>query len=714
MVTTGIEELTMSRALIADDALDRAWLPAAVNCWNMAGEEDREDRDLILDFTPWFLGPDHCFTAQSSAGNPWEYCTSPTEEAYQLSQPQSSLGVWSPQAPPSLAAPAHSISLGAGEDESKGLQSLLSHYPHHFDHPLQVPPLQQAFVPSTLINIDNNTGCKAAEQNVTNGSWTTPADMTRLDFAHGLIPSSSTCTSPAACTGDAATLSAEIHRFHSVLYAPTAIIKEANNRSVTYLNKGHVYLLSVADTLPTVPLPSGTTFRTSVRISFEGDEQRQMPWLAWSRWRERRETNKARPQRVDHAQAVEYVGAGHMIEGDNNRTPVELETASLDGFSVLWTPCTETVPEVRVLLRFHFLSTDFSYSKGVKGTAVRLCVKTSPLTVDESSSRPEPTVQTDYCLVKLFRDHGAERKQASDAALVTRSIDKIQQWILQTQSNLQGLDDRKQAAEGLKCSQVKHPDTTRKHTRPWAALKGSRTRSSASLHEEVRRLRCMRASSIPTSVLDLQGGHQDDLNEQPVSTHGDFRRETLGSSSLGLRVPVQGAGGHCHKNKAMPTDDAPCEVVDQPAKIRVTHKANSPGFIEAVGVDWSYEAPPERQPKPAACFYVRSQRDVGDSSRTYHYAVYILQCSLKHLNDGLVKKFKLDPAKLIKTIHVQYDGLEADMDDEAVRKLRDGQVMVLQVEDLEPLVHRERAMASGADTNETAGTVGGLVLRLIY
>lgn len=54
-------------------------------------------------------------------------------------------------------------------------------------------------------------------------------------------------------------------------------------------------------------------------------------------------------------------------------------------------------------VRFNFLSKDFSYSKGVKGASLRLCVKTETATI--ASNNPELSFYT----VKLFRDHGAER-----------------------------------------------------------------------------------------------------------------------------------------------------------------------------------------------------------------------------------------------------------------------------------------------------------------
>jgi hypothetical protein len=206
--------------------------------------------------------------------------------------------------------------------------------------------------------------------------------------------------------------SAEKFRFHVTLNAPTAMIKHVEEIPITYLNKGQAYSISIIDTTPSLPLPAGAKYRTFVRISFEDEQQRQRPSMCWQLWKEGRGTNEAH-QRGGKLQAVEYVEATQPAESDDKRTRVELDTASFDGFSVIWTPGVNGSAECNVAVRFNFLSTDFSHSKGVKGIPVRLCAKTETISTGSPTSMAEFS-EVAFCKVKLFRDHGAERKLSKE------------------------------------------------------------------------------------------------------------------------------------------------------------------------------------------------------------------------------------------------------------------------------------------------------------
>ena len=96
-------------------------------------------------------------------------------------------------------------------------------------------------------------------------------------------------------------------RFYTTLNAPTAMIKHGNERSVTYLNKGQVYTLSVYDTTPRMPQSNvPVQYRTCVRISFEDEQQRAHPGSCWLLWQEGRGSNEAH-KRGGKLLAVEYV-----------------------------------------------------------------------------------------------------------------------------------------------------------------------------------------------------------------------------------------------------------------------------------------------------------------------------------------------------------------------------------------------------------------------
>lgn len=362
---------------------------------------------------------------------------------------------------------------------------------------------------------------------------------------------------------------AERFRFHTTLKAPTAMIKRADEIPISYLNKGQAYSISIIDTEPELPIRPGTRFRTFVRISFEDEQQRQKPGVCWSLWKEGRGTNEAH-QRGGKLQAVEYVEAGQPPEGNEKRTRVELETASFDGFSVIWTPGIHGAVECNVAVRFNFLSTDFSHSKGVKGIPVRLCTKTTryPMPQQSQSASPKDSSSSAanapeicFCKVKLFRDHGAERKLSNDVAHVKKTIDKLKQQIAQAESGMKDFNKRKRSGGGGAAAHSKPaPDLQRmgkvpKHKRTWSmssssstgngngsgaedtnggGTSGSGTPSRASaangvrmaveedLHSKLQMLQDMFTSTRPVSILYLRGDELDDPDLHPVSLPGEL------------------------------------------------------------------------------------------------------------------------------------------------------------------------------------------------
>lgn len=636
------------------------------------------------------------------------------------------------------------IHTGAGIVDMGAFQPLQPHQMHMNPFVQAQPPPQQAFAPSSFVHQD--TGYETMEQD---GSPMRPNRsedrMTSIDsairsaapgmnFQSGQMPQHMTLPP-----------NAEKFRFHSTLNAPTAMIKNRDEIPVTYLNKGQAYNLSITDTHAMMPVAPGTKFRTFVRISFEDREQRQKPGVCWSLWKEGRGANEAH-QRGGKLQAVEYVEAGQPSEGDDKRTRVELESSSFDGFSVTWTPGALGVPEVNVAVRFNFLSTDFSHSKGVKGIPVRLCSKTTIV-----SESPEAPINKDpeicFCKVKLFRDHGAERKLSNDVAHVKKSIDKIKNQISQAESGMKDFSKRKRGGTKPKVDASRAAKIP-KHKRTWSLSSADsgegtgRTSAEDDMHIKLQGLQDMFSSTRPVSLLYLRGEDQDDPDAYPVTLAGEStdgkvdaaanwrprekrasNADTYGShspSSFSLASQQSGGapGGQYQNFDAQATGEDDEDASDRPAKIRKTdHDGKLSGWIEALGVDQTYRPPPERTPKPVACFYML-RRDKGDTSKTgYYQAVYLLQRSLKDLNRRAAKKFGLDPAKITRTIHVLQSGLEVEMDDDVVQNLNEGQDMIIEVEDRDHPIKEEWEMVVDATpTQETPNPTapGGLVLRLTF
>lgn len=518
--------------------------------------------------------------------------------------------------------------------------------------------------------------------------------------------------------------SAEKFRFHVTLNAPTAMIKQSEEIPVTYLNKGQAYSVSIVDTTPSVPLPPGARYRTFIRISFEDDQQRQRPATCWQLWKEGRGTNEAH-QRGGKLQAVEYVEANQPADSDDKRTRVVLDTASFDGFSVIWTPGMNGNTECNIAVRFNFLSTDFSHSKGVKGIPVRLCAKTETMPTGSPRSGSEYS-EVAFCKVKLFRDHGAERKLSNDVAHVKKTIDKLKQQITQAESGMKDFGKRKRTSTTVvKAQPSQRPGKVPKHKRTWSmssvSSTGARAPAEEDLHFKLQTMQDMFTSTRPVSILYLRGSEQDDPDLHPVALVGEpldltkvdsrsnamWQQRTSNHSSTtassrlspspsSLSLQSQTVALSHPPNlwsdfpALAPTEIQPLDQTnpshatsppDQLTKIPTTDEAgNLSGWIEALGVESAYKPPVVDRPiKPVACFYVLRRDSKQPEQHEYYKAVYLMQRTLKDFTNGIATKWNLEPTKVLRTIRVLDRGLEVEIDDDVIRELAEGQDLIMEV-----------------------------------
>ena len=280
---------------------------------------------------------------------------------------------------------------------------------------------------------------------------------------------------------------------HNVtLNAPTAMIRQADEVPVTYLNKGQVYAVTINYNDKGIQSIGSFRYRTVFGISFEDEQQRQNPSACWRFWKEGRGLAEAH-QRSGKLQAVEYLGLNPEGCTELGKHRIELETASLDYFSVIWSPDPNTsTASCSILIRFNFLCTDFSRPKGVKGVPVRLYTTTQMLSSDNA--------EICFCKIKLFRDHGAERKLSNDIAWIKKTIDKLEQQIAPMEVN-------------------HRPGRVPEYERTWfASSDGSNKRSpvgEVDLQTKLAKMRYMLSSIRPTSVLDMKEGQQDDPDHFP-------------------------------------------------------------------------------------------------------------------------------------------------------------------------------------------------------
>jgi CP2 transcription factor len=306
------------------------------------------------------------------------------------------------------------------------------------------------------------------------------------------------------------------------------MIATADEIPVTYLNKGQAYSVSIIDTAPapTLPGPTPAQYRTSIRISFEDGQQGQRAAKRWRLWKEGRGTTEAH-RRGGILQGVEYVEARDVTE-DDSRTRVNLETASVDGFSVLWAQGSGGPAECHIAVRFNFLSTDFSHSKGVKGILSRLCAKTEVIATDSLYCAPDvPEIY--FCNVKVFRDHGAERKLFNDVDYVKKTIDKLKQQIAQAETRMKDSGKRKRSGSiTTKVTRSSGPGKALKHT------------AEEDLPFKLQTMQDMFASTRPVSALYVRGQEQDDPDLHPIQLTGEpldlVKVESEESTAWQLRI----------------------------------------------------------------------------------------------------------------------------------------------------------------------------------
>ncbi|KAL5333855.1 CP2 transcription factor-domain-containing protein [Aspergillus crustosus] len=583
----------------------------------------------------------------------------------------------------------------------------------NFQSPQHFAP-QGAFAPSAFVHGD--LGFDAVDESIDEGS------LYDVDMQGAQSQMATMMRDPVQ---QELQLPGESFRYHVTLRAPTAMINHQNEIPVTYLNKGQAYSLSVVDTQPPPLNSHPVNYRTFVRVSFQEDEQRLKPAACWQLWKEGRGTSEAH-QRGGKLQAVEYVDPVQGSIEDQKNRQIQLESSSFDGFCVTWSPNPTTrAADCAISVRFNFLSTDFSHSKGVKGIPVRLCAKTELITGDSPGPDRSRESEVCFCKVKLFRDHGAERKLSNDVAHVKKTIEKLRQQIQQNEMGAGNLGKRKRssAAVAFKGSESR-PTKMFKHKRTLSiSSQDGKLNSGDDLHEKLALLQDMFTSTRPLSILSLRGDDQDDPDLFPVqllesrdftkkepragrqfSLNGNALQEFSPTSShMSINSPLN-ASSVMQANLGYESEFSrqSSEVPENRGFLR--HPVKVPrvpsgtggtplGYIEAVDIDPTYRPPAGRQPRPIACFYVRFPKN-DQHQDDYYRAVYLTERTTRDLMEKISVKQRIDPQRIMRVLLVKENGLRIMVDDDVVRELPDGQDMVAEIS--EAPMHD--AKSGGTDT----------------
>ena len=228
----------------------------------------------------------------------------------------------------------------------------------------------------------------------------------------------------------------------------------------------------------------------------------------------------------------------------------------------------------------------------MKALPVRLFAKTQVLSPGDDVGTREP--ETYYCNIKVFRDHGAERKLSNDTAHIQKTIEKLKQQI--TQTEMRGsLGKRKRGNRAA--AKRKGLDPSTKNTQEGATDKISSkhdSRAKISIMED------MLSSARPVSVLALLGSKEDDPDNCPVclQARGDLVKTEIPVSPK-IQIPVLDSYGPIpHESKELKNHLRTAAALNIASKYKM-----SPGAIEAVDIDRSPNLLTEELSKPSVFFF---------------------------------------------------------------------------------------------------------------
>ncbi|KAE8396397.1 CP2 transcription factor-domain-containing protein [Aspergillus alliaceus] len=441
-------------------------------------------------------------------------------------------------------------------------------------------------------------------------------------------------------------------RYHVTLQAPTAMFDHTREIPMTYLNKSQVYSITVTDLRPPAARSQSAQYRTSIGISFEEAAHRSHPATCWQLWHDARGGSDAQ-RRGGRPCAVEFVA----LKGHGRPTQDlawHLESASFNRFCVAWTTGADArASECQILVRFHFLSTDFTQSKGVKGVPVRLCAKTEMVSAGESPGEVGPA-EVCYCRVKVFRDHGAERKLSNDIAHIQKSIHRVEKQI--ARADYTGVPGKKH-----KRRHVLHDPT------------GSTSRSSSvstpgDLYKVLFDLQQRFSSPLPMSVLSLAGNEHDDPDQFATTL-------TVENNSL---TPPDATDTRSDDG---PTDNgsrghSPFQAWPGPPSTKVAPSDLQPGELCSLQslVDRRADFP------AVACFYIKIAND--EDPNDHYRAAYLNARTVRDLSWQVCKHAKVDPSSIVRVVHLKRTGLSILVDDDVVQHIPEGQDMIANFEEI--------------------------------
>ncbi|KAJ5094019.1 hypothetical protein N7456_009880 [Penicillium angulare] len=436
-------------------------------------------------------------------------------------------------------------------------------------------------------------------------------------------------------------------RYCAMLSAPTAMTRNSEDPTLSYLNKGQAYKLSIMDSKPSMTGGQAKRYRAFVRVTFDKEDSRLNPVACWQLWREARTMNNtSRKEKLPFA--VEFAGAA------NPKFQCQIEQESFDGFCITWTMDPAAGYNLfDISVRLHFLSTDFTRSKGVKGLPIRLCVKTQELMppVDIPGSEDSEIC---FCRVQLFRDHGAERKMSNDSGNLNKAIEKLKQKM--ASSTL------KPVAQKRKRGRV--PELNNPALEAMRAPKVEMKSSDDGLDSKLVELEHMALSVQPRTILALRGSKEDDPDLYAVHLP-DIQSNDVHSdvSPAYMATPNSKDSG---SERFTPGDTSLSD--NEKTSITYSPKQRN-GSMNYVST---------KPPTYVACFYVRLMLEI---SQQVYRAVYLSERTTQGLALAISRKYGLTPSNDLDIFHVSDKDLKILVDDDFVQHIPEGQQMTIQLDE---------------------------------
>lgn len=201
--------------------------------------------------------------------------------------------------------------------------------------------------------------------------------------------------------------------------------------------------------------------------------------------------------------------------------------------------------------------------------------------------------EVSYCKVKLFRDHGAERKLSNDVAHVKKTIEKLKQQLAQAEMG-GGYGKRKR---GSMATSVKNSDKSArgsKHKRDWSMGSEDGASEKLTMEDDLQAklgiMQDMFSSTLNVSVLALRGDPEDDPDLFPVRLPAESDGVKVESLDLQNNSASHSMLSPTSRNASL-SPHMGNKNLNSSGVHKIAKENPKAGYIEAVDIDTSYRPP---------------------------------------------------------------------------------------------------------------------------